>query len=243
MHGRFDDRPQQQPESGDRQDRAHRVHALRVPGCGSPAPAGAANRIPATATGTLIRNTDPHQKWASSRPPTIGPSASPAPLVPDQNPSARWRSPASANMFVMIDSVEGMISAAPTPMPARAAISMPDAAREGRPGGAGGEQRQPGDERPLASDPVGEAARDEHQAAEHQRIGVDDPLELAGGRVELSHERRQDDVQHGVVQRDDQERHTQHRERQPARGAGAAAPARATLAWRRLCPVACGHAA
>ena len=98
---------------------------LRGAGLRESGTSGTASAIPANATGTLMRNTEPHQKWASSRPPTIGPSASPAPLVPDQNPSARWRSPASANMFVMIDSVEGMISAAPIPIPARAAISMP----------------------------------------------------------------------------------------------------------------------
>ena len=48
-----------------------------------------AQAAPAAAIGTLIRNTDPHQKWASSRPPTIGPSAMPTPLVPAQTPMAR----------------------------------------------------------------------------------------------------------------------------------------------------------
>ena len=80
---------------------------------------------PASAIGTLMRNTEPHEKWASSRPPTIGPRANPAPLVAAQKPSARWRSASSVNMLVMIESVDGMISAAPIPMPALAAISMP----------------------------------------------------------------------------------------------------------------------
>ena len=75
--------------------------------------------------GTLIRNTDPHQKWASSRPPTIGPRANPTPLVAAQKPIARCRSRASRNMSVMIDNVEGIISAAPMPMLARAVISTP----------------------------------------------------------------------------------------------------------------------
>ena len=40
-------------------------------------------------------------------------------------PSARWRSTARENVLVMIASVEGMISAAPMPIPALAAISIP----------------------------------------------------------------------------------------------------------------------
>ena len=84
-----------------------------------------ANPKPIAAIGTLIKNTDPHAKWSSSSPPTIGPSAMPAPLVAAQNPIARWRSCTSAKVLVMIASVEGMMSAAPMPMLARAAISMP----------------------------------------------------------------------------------------------------------------------
>jgi hypothetical protein len=40
---------------------------------------GSANATPSAAIGTLIRNTDPHQNLASSKPPTIGPSAMPSP--------------------------------------------------------------------------------------------------------------------------------------------------------------------
>ena len=72
-----------------------------------------------------MRNTDPHQKWASSKPPTIGPSAMPTPLVPAHMPIARCRSAGSRNISVMIDSVEGIIMAPPMPMLARAEMSMP----------------------------------------------------------------------------------------------------------------------
>jgi len=44
---------------------------------------------PAAAMGTLIRKTEPHQKWLSSRPPMIGPSATPMPLVPAHRLIAR----------------------------------------------------------------------------------------------------------------------------------------------------------
>ena len=84
-----------------------------------------AQATPSTAIGTLIRNTDPHQNLASSKPPTIGPSAIPTPVVPAQMPIARWRSAGSRNMSVMIESVAGIIMAPPMPMLARAAISMP----------------------------------------------------------------------------------------------------------------------
>ena len=82
------------------------------------------NARPSAAMGTLIRNTDPHQKRASSRPPTIGPSAMPSPVVAAHRPIARWRSFASRNMVVMMESVAGMSMAPPMPMLARAAISM-----------------------------------------------------------------------------------------------------------------------
>ena len=72
-------------------------------------------------TGTFTRNTDPHQKWASNQPPTIGPIAMPRPETPAQMPIARPRS-CAGNTLVKIDRVEGMISAPPTPIRARLAI-------------------------------------------------------------------------------------------------------------------------
>ena len=86
---------------------------------------GSAQAKPTAAIGTLIRKTDPHQKCASSRPPMIGPRAMPSPA--GRGPEADRPLPLvrSRNMLVMIDSVEGMISAPPMPMLARAAISIP----------------------------------------------------------------------------------------------------------------------
>ena len=43
---------------------------------------------PIRATGTLMRNTEPHQKWTKRKPPSIGPMATPSPAVADQIP---WR--------------------------------------------------------------------------------------------------------------------------------------------------------
>ena len=123
MHRRLDDRVQHKAESGDREQRADEVGPLCCRFLES-ATSASANANPAAAIGTLIRNTDPHAKWGSSNPATIGPSAIPAPLVAAQNPIARWRSCRSLKVLVMIASVEGMIKAAPTPMLARAAISI-----------------------------------------------------------------------------------------------------------------------
>ncbi len=55
----------------------------------------------------------------------IGPRATPAPVVAAQRPNARCRSRGSVYMLVMSARVEGMISAPPTPMLARAAINIP----------------------------------------------------------------------------------------------------------------------
>jgi hypothetical protein len=74
------------------------------------------------ATGTLIRKTEPHQKFSSSRPPTIGPMATPRPTAPAQMPMARGRS-CGVKTLAMIESVAGMTAAAPRPISARAAIS------------------------------------------------------------------------------------------------------------------------
>ena len=76
-------------------------------------------------TGTFTRKTEPHQKWLSSQPPTMGPIAMPRPETPAQMPIARPRSSAGKTL-VRIDSVEGMISAPPMPMSARVAINAVD---------------------------------------------------------------------------------------------------------------------
>jgi hypothetical protein len=82
----------------------------------------AAATRPTTAMGTLIRKTDPHQKWTSRKPPRIGPIATPSPAVPDHMPMARARSRSVSKTLVRIDSVHGIRAAAPTPMTARAIV-------------------------------------------------------------------------------------------------------------------------
>ena len=75
-------------------------------------------------TGTLIRKTEPHQKFSSSAPPTTGPIATARPTAPAQTPMALPRSRGSKT-FEMIDRVDGMTAAPPMPSSARAQISWP----------------------------------------------------------------------------------------------------------------------
>ena len=58
--------------------------------------------------------------------------------------------------------------------------------RQRRRGRADGEQHDADLQGALAAEAVAEAARREQQAGEDERVGVDDPLDLAVGRVEVA---------------------------------------------------------
>src|SRR5260370_39416691 len=72
--------------------------------------------------GTLMRNTEPHQKWARSRPLAIGPRAPAAPVTLAQMAMAFGRS-CGGKTLMRIDRVEGMMRAAPAPITALQAMS------------------------------------------------------------------------------------------------------------------------
>ena len=170
---------------------------------------------PQRATGTLTRKTEPHQKWARSTPPRMGPRATPRPVVPDQIPMARTRSRSAVKMLVRIESVHGMRAAAPTPMTARARVrrsGLPDQAAKAEPAA---EDHQPGHEDPLAADPVAQRPEGEEQAGEHHGVGVDHPLQLAGAGTQAAGDRREGHVENGVVQTDEEEGDAQHGQRGP----------------------------
>ena len=78
--------------------------------------------IPMAMIGMLIRNTEPHQKCSSRKPPSSGPSATAPPTAAAQIPIALPRS-AGGKITVMIDSVTGRTDAPPTPMSPRAMMS------------------------------------------------------------------------------------------------------------------------
>lgn len=75
-----------------------------------------------TTIGALIMKTEPHQKWSSSRPPAIGPTAMATPTPPAQIPIALGCSSRSKT-FIKMARLEGITKAPPTPISARKVIS------------------------------------------------------------------------------------------------------------------------
>ncbi len=75
-------------------------------------------------TGTLMRNTEPHQKCVSSQPPRIGPIGKAIIVMPITTVIARRRS--SSEKSTGITAIDrGRMKAAPRPRNARAAMSCP----------------------------------------------------------------------------------------------------------------------
>ena len=74
--------------------------------------------------GTLTRKIDPHQKCSSRMPPVIGPMPMPMADTPAHTPMALPRSSGLVKTLVMIDNVDGMMNAPPTPISARVAMSV-----------------------------------------------------------------------------------------------------------------------
>ena len=73
-------------------------------------------------TGTFTRNTDPHQKRASSNPPMTGPAAVAMPATPDHTAIA-WPRSSSGKTLPIVDSVAGIAHAPPTPISPRATVN------------------------------------------------------------------------------------------------------------------------
>ena len=80
--------------------------------------------IAPAATGRLRKKIARQDTSSVSQPPTSGPMARAIADTPAQMPIA-WPRSAGGNALVMIDSVAGIISAAPTPCRARDATSQP----------------------------------------------------------------------------------------------------------------------
>src|SRR6266545_3727540 len=134
----------------------------------------------------LTRKTAPHEKWARRKPPDTGPIAIPSPDTPAQIAIALARSPAG-NTFVRIESVDGMMNAAPTPIRARVEISA-----------------------------VAQRACREQDSGEDEQVRVDDPLELRGRGVQIGPEARDRDVEDRVVETDHEQRERENAQRPPA---------------------------
>ena len=74
-----------------RERRARQVEPAGIRGRGTRAGAAARATSSSTITGSAGRNTEPHQKYSSSRPPTSGPTAAPAEKLAIQTPIASVR--------------------------------------------------------------------------------------------------------------------------------------------------------
>ena len=75
-------------------------------------------------SGTLIQKTDDQEKLRMSAPPTMGPTAMPAPLAAVHTAIALARSRGSPKTLTRIERVVGMISAPPSPMTPRATMRV-----------------------------------------------------------------------------------------------------------------------
>jgi hypothetical protein len=76
------------------------------------------------------------------------------------------------------------------------------------------EHHQAGKEHALPAHAVAEVSRREHERREHEVVSVDDPFELDCRRVEVSHERRQRDVDDRRVEADRERREQKRRQYQ-----------------------------
>ena len=145
--GRLDDGIDQRGDADRGQDQAERRRPAGRPGRATSGRTGRRRRSATAATGTLTMNTEPHEKCSSSQPPEIGPAATPTPTMAAHRPIAFARFTGSAKMLVISDSVVGKMTAAPTPIAARAAMSASAEFTCAATGGRSGEQRKPGAER------------------------------------------------------------------------------------------------
>ena len=132
-------------------------------------------------------------------------------------PSAAARSRRSVNALAMIDSVVGKITAAQVPITNRRRPGRPSC-RPARPRRCQREADQADDQRGTPAEPVGQAARREHQRREGQVVAVDEPQQLAGAGVELRREAGQGDVDDRGVEVD-----RRARRRRPSPGSRACA--------------------
>ena len=151
-------------------------------------------------TGRLARNTEPHQKCFRRTPETTGPMAPPAPAKPTQTAIARVR---SSGGKIADDQRKrrrhqqrgtDALTARPTmtcpvelarPLTSEPAPNSHEADEEGA----------------LATEAVAEGAGRQEEAGEHERVGVDDPLQgrRAGTEVFLEGRQRRVEPRHAMT--------------------------------------------
>ena len=212
-----------------RQDEAQQVELTRrrraSRDSGSTAGARASS---ATITGTLTRNTEPHQACSSSTPPSTGPSAAPAANPVAQMARARRRWVAVDEQRAQQRQRGGHQHRAEHPEQGAGRDEVRGVRRER---GGGRDRTEAGDadqQQPAPADPVAERAHRDQEPGQGERVDVDDPQQLGRARCERRTDRGQREAQHRVVDGDEQGRQEQHGQAEPlaAAGAGRARPGR-----------------
>ena len=164
-------------------------------------------------TGTLTKKTHSHERASVSRPPSSRPTAPPPPEIAAKAPSALARSGPSGTVVVMMLSAAGETSAAPRPCSARAATRKPGEVARPSSSEASGEQRDADQEQAATAEEVAGAAAEQQEAAEDQHVGVDDPLEVGGGEVQVGLDGGQRDVRDRRVEDHHELREADHDDR------------------------------
>ena len=131
--------------------------------------------------GTLMKKVQ-RQSTSVRAPPRMRPMAAPAPDIAAYTPMARLRAWPAGKVVVIRARAVGEASAAPTPCRARAASSI--ASFWARPPSSEA-QREERRRRSMniraPTEQVTEAAAEQQQAAEGERVGGDDPRQVAPG--------------------------------------------------------------
>ena len=166
-------------------------------------------------TGTLMKKIHGQESDCVSAPPSD--QADRAAADRDRRPDAeRLRAlGAFLKVVVMIASAAGEMNAAPSPWSARQAISIPELCARPSSSDATVKTTRPNEEQPLAPEQVAGAAAEQQEAAEDERVGVDDPLEVRLREAEVFLDRRQRDVHDRRVEDDHELREADEDEDQP----------------------------
>ena len=186
---------------------------VRLVGSRDSATAQSVTRAPTIPTGTLIQKTADQSTCSTSTPPRTGPMAS---AGRDAGPDADGRAELLAREGRDDDREGQRVHQRPADALAGAERDEPlDARRQGAGDGHGREDHEADQEHVLAAEAVAQLAAEHDQHGERQDVGVDRPLELRRGRVEIALDRGQRHVDDRVVEHDEEEAEAHRGQRQP----------------------------
>ena len=139
-----------------------------------------------------------------STPPSSRPMAAPPPAIAPKMPNALPRSRGSVNVVVSSASADGASIAPKTPCSGTGGDEHAEGAGGAADGRGDGEADQAADEGPFAAEEVADAAAEQQQRAERERVRGDDPLARVVGEAEVLLRARQGDVHDRRVEDDHQ---------------------------------------